>query len=149
MEVRPVRFECTGCGNCCRGKGQVYFTPDELKAAEDLMGLRGEKRTEFREKFIHKKHKGLLVHNTNGRCMLLGDDNRCSIYEARPLQCSTYPFWPAFFEDADEFAFLKDECEGIGRRGGKVYSELSIKRRINHTRKAFHASQTGEEKFDL
>lgn len=127
----------------------MYFTPAEYREAEKVLGLTGQERQDFRKRFIHTTHKGLLVHNTNGRCMLLGDDNRCSIYSARPLQCRTYPFWPAFFEDKDEFEFLKDECEGIGRRGAKTYSILSLKRRINHTRRAFYASQDGEEKFDL
>jgi len=27
-------------------------------------------------------------------CVFLDDESKCSIYEARPLQCRTYPYWP-------------------------------------------------------
>ena len=26
----PFRFSCTGCGNCCRSEGSVYFTAQDL-----------------------------------------------------------------------------------------------------------------------
>ena len=28
-------------------------------------------------------------------CVFLDEKGQCGIYEARPLQCSTYPWWPA------------------------------------------------------
>lgn len=27
-------------------------------------------------------------------CIFLQSDNTCSIHQVRPLQCSTYPWWP-------------------------------------------------------
>ena len=36
--------------------------------------------------------------------------NGCSVYEARPLQCRTFPFWDYFRHRIDE---LKSECPGI------------------------------------
>ena len=30
----------------------------------------------------------------DGSCIFLNDEGLCNIYEARPVQCSTYPFWP-------------------------------------------------------
>jgi Fe-S-cluster containining protein len=89
------------------------------------------------------------VDMTNGRCMLLDDQDRCTIYESRPLQCSTYPFWPGFFQDEDDFSFLKNECEGIGRRGGEVFSKLAIRRRTMKTDRDFKELQSGKDKFSL
>lgn len=31
---------------------------------------------------------------SDGACIFLNSANQCSIYEARPLQCRTYPYWP-------------------------------------------------------
>jgi Fe-S-cluster containining protein len=27
-------------------------------------------------------------------CIFLDENNKCKIYEARPMQCLSYPFWP-------------------------------------------------------
>lgn len=149
MGSKPFRFECTGCGNCCRGRGEVYFTEEDLSNIETLLALKSAEKPAFRRKMVQSKRNGLLVHLTNGRCALLGNDNRCSVYEARPIQCRTYPFWAGFFENEDDMDFLKNECEGVGRRNGKVYSELSIKRRTNKTERDFRALQNGKEPFSL
>ncbi|HMZ37316.1 MAG TPA: YkgJ family cysteine cluster protein, partial [Leptospiraceae bacterium] len=149
MEVRPIRFECTGCGNCCKGRGEVYFTGANIRGAEKILGIKGEEKKKFRRKLIQTKRNGLYIHMTNGRCMLLDDQDRCTIYESRPLQCSTYPFWPGFFQDEDDFSFLKNECEGIGRRGGEVFSKLAIRRRTLKTDRDFKELQSGKDKFSL
>ena len=33
--------------------------------------------------------------------MFLEDGYRCSIYNARPTQCRTYPFWPRFVQSPE------------------------------------------------
>jgi Fe-S-cluster containining protein len=41
----------------------------------------------------------------NDRCIFLGADGKqCSIYEARPIQCRTYPFWPRLLSDPKEWS---------------------------------------------
>lgn len=32
-------------------------------------------------------------------CVFLGIDNACTIHEVRPVQCSTYPWWPDLMQD--------------------------------------------------
>jgi Fe-S-cluster containining protein len=39
-----------------------------------------------------------LVDTNDGACIFLNSQNQCSIYEARPVQCSTYPYWPNILE---------------------------------------------------
>jgi len=34
-------------------------------------------------------------------CIFLQDDKTCSIYEARPVQCRTYPFWPRIMKSRE------------------------------------------------
>ena len=41
-------------------------------------------------------------------CVFLGDDGKlCTIYEARPVQCRTYPFWPKVMNTQQAW---DDEC---------------------------------------
>lgn len=60
-------YPCTGCGVCCK-------RVDRAIKAFDL----GEKSKLY---FPYK-------HDGNGRCEMLTDDNKCSVYENRPLICN-------------------------------------------------------------
>lgn len=102
-------FDCTACGKCCKTKGQVYMTPEEHAKAADLLSM-------SKQEFVQQYASHTLVDETNGDlwvrlldqsitstpttsdhhgCIFLNEDNTCQIYEARPIQCSTYPFWPS------------------------------------------------------
>jgi Fe-S-cluster containining protein len=41
----------------------------------------------------------MVLRHEGGGCRYLGDDDRCTIYEARPLGCRLYPFDPTFKKD--------------------------------------------------
>ena len=36
-------------------------------------------------------------------CIFLSEMGQCSIYEHRPIQCRTYPFWPSLLEDRESW----------------------------------------------
>jgi Fe-S-cluster containining protein len=55
-------------------------------------------------------------------CTLLGEDGLCTAYEARPLQCRTYPFWDVFMKSREAWekeAVLADLIELDARRKGQ------------------------------
>lgn len=103
-------FDCTGCGKCCKTKGDVLLSPDETRSSSSHLGLTVEK---FKELYVAEEEVTVIMSldpvevppgetgwtvlrhkKEDGSCVFLGKDNMCGIYEARPLQCSTYPFWP-------------------------------------------------------
>ena len=48
-------------------------------------------------------------------CVFLRDGVRCEVYEARPIQCRTFPFWPRNLKTPEAWHEAARECEGIGR----------------------------------
>ncbi len=96
-----LRFTCTQCGNCCTGPpGQVGLSAEEAHRIAKRLGLEVEA---FYRRFAHRVDGrwSLVEHKTDHGydCVFL--DRRtnpgraiCSIYEARPAQCRTWPFWP-------------------------------------------------------
>ncbi len=38
----------------------------------------------------------MILRHQGGGCRYLGEDLRCTIYEARPLGCRIFPFDPRF-----------------------------------------------------
>jgi Fe-S-cluster containining protein len=116
-EERPgLCFECTQCGECCTTRGEyayVYLSRRESAALAAHLGL-GRAEFERRHTFVDEDGWRQLRF-TEGRCTFLDDAGRCGIYEARPVQCRTFPFWPEFVADGEWTAEVRDLCEGIGR----------------------------------
>jgi len=68
--------------------------------------------------------KSIKQHETKKQCTFL-DGNRCSIYEARPTQCKTYPFWPQNMIGPAEWIAESHLCEGI--KVTKKLNEISMR----------------------
>jgi Fe-S-cluster containining protein len=48
----------------------------------------------------------------------------CTVYEARPLQCRTYPFWSELLASEEVWRKTGESCPGIG--GGAWHSVMEI-----------------------
>ncbi len=129
-----LRFTCTQCGNCCTGPpGYVWFTPEEGRAMAAGLGL-SEKR--FYQLHAHKIYgrwslnerlredsvgPGRSGGNGGGEgeydCVFLTereDGKRgCSIYETRPTQCRTWPFWPENLSSERAYRRASETCPGM------------------------------------
>ncbi len=109
--VSGVGFKCTGCGYCCAKEPGAVFVSDEevLKMASKL---KISKKT-FLETYTRKLHgRTALLEHPNFDCVFL-KESRCTLYEARPKQCKTYPFWPEIFRSKKAFENEKIRCEGL------------------------------------
>lgn len=125
-----LRFQCQGSGKCCTSHGEygfVFLTKEDRQrmAAHLKMPLAQftKKYCERTNGFFHLKEDG-----KNPDCFFL-KDKRCSIYEARPIQCRTWPFWP----DAMNAKTWKKEvvtfCPGVGK--GPVISKETIRKNLD------------------
>ncbi len=131
-------FDCTGCGKCCQTKGEVYLNPTETRNAASVLNMSID---EFKNSFVAREEdtdddnkwtvlQQKNVVDSNGQemtqCVFLNDDMQCSIYEARPLQCSTYPFWPRIMNDIgswnDEVVLADDEVHDTSNERMKTWS---------------------------
>ena len=63
-----------------------------------------------------------LLEKKNYDCILW--ENGCSCYEARPVQCSTYPFWAWMIKDEKTWNECAKDCPGINK--GKLWSVEEI-----------------------
>jgi Fe-S-cluster containining protein len=105
---------CNSCeGRCCVGEsGYIWITPKEMEAVAILLELEFD---EFTSRYVKKVgYRYSLVEkrvNDSYECIFFDSKlKRCSIYEARPKQCRTFPFWDSFKDDIDE---VVKECPGI------------------------------------
>ena len=123
-----LRFGCTHCGNCCSGfPGFVWVNDEELKAIAEHTGKSiGEIRLMHTRLYAGRLS---LSEYTNGDCTFFDPKTRgCSIYEARPTQCRTWPFWRAVVHSPERWAEEAESCPGMGR--GEVHDALAIARAL-------------------
>jgi Fe-S-cluster containining protein len=128
-----IFFRCTGCGTCCsRPEGWVEMTGEELERAAAALNISSEN---FRKKFTSGKKEGkyLLKNRPDGACVFLDKDNRCEIYDYRPLHCRTFPFWPENLKNSNRWKQVKEGCPGIGN--GDYYSAEQIRDTLKLQRK--------------
>jgi Fe-S-cluster containining protein len=108
-----LRFECQpGCTNCCRVKGFVYITENDLERAAAFLGM---KPADFEQRYVYRtRHLLRLRKPRNSQCFFLRDYG-CSIHPAKPTQCRLFPFWPELVENRDRWMETANSCPGIDR----------------------------------
>jgi uncharacterized protein len=111
-----VQFECQGSGQCCTSHGEfgfVYVTPEDRERFGKHLGISAE---EFTSQYCEKT--GGIWHlredQKNMDCMFL-DGKRCGVYEARPTQCRTWPFWPEVMNAKTWKKDVQAFCPGVGK----------------------------------
>lgn len=113
--MEPMRFECVrGCTNCCRVKGYVYVTENDILRAAAYLGVTP---AAFEARYVYRsKHMLRLRKPRNEQCHFLRESG-CSIHPAKPTQCRTYPFWPELVESRENWDAAAGTCPGIGKGG--------------------------------
>ena len=78
---------CDKCGKCCRTQSPILVTQADLARMADYLHM-PYKKLKKKLKLIPRKDGGFFLEGKP--CPFL-KGNKCSIYEARPLVCRTYP----------------------------------------------------------
>ena len=81
-------IDCLTCGNCCK-KMTPTFTPKDIKRISAHLEMTP---LAFKEKWLVFEKKDGDWQNKKQPCQFINPvDNKCSIYEIRPVDCSGFP----------------------------------------------------------
>ena len=132
-----LRFSCNQCGNCCTGSpGYVYYSPAEGQAIASELNLTVD---QFEAQYTttvggHRSIRDEWNHLSQGHdCVFLRwveGKAQCSIYNVRPKQCRTWPFWPENLESPRHWQRAGARCGGMqaGNNGqGKFFPVEQIR----------------------
>lgn len=136
---RGLKFRCTGCGNCCTGPaGYVWISEEEVARLADHLG---KSVADVRKGYVRAVGGRLSLRerkNLQGKydCVFLTDlppdpvtgavRRGCGVYEARPLQCRTWPFWDGVVASRASWNSAKTVCEGMDQ--GRHYTQTRIEK---------------------
>ncbi|MGK5084584.1 YkgJ family cysteine cluster protein [Bdellovibrionota bacterium FG-1] len=130
-----IRFECQGSGRCCLFRGQygfVYLTLEDRRRFALFFKIPTHRFTAiYCEKTSGYYH--LKMDPNAEECRFL-KKNSCSIYEARPTQCRTWPFWPAVMGAKSWVSEVENFCPGVGK--GKLISAVEISKVLEQQRES-------------
>jgi Fe-S-cluster containining protein len=120
-----LRFGCTASGRCCSNHGEhayVYLMEAEVTALADALGM---EEAEFRKTHTRQEEGWTLLEPRGTSCVFLGGTGQCGVYEARPVQCRTWPFWRENLASPEAFqALVGSICKGAG--SGTLYSAEQV-----------------------
>jgi hypothetical protein len=110
-----MNFNCKKCGKCCTAKGFLYVNLNDVVNISEFLKI---KKDDFINNYLHK--------DNDDKYYLGGSDNSChffqkgcTIYDVRPYQCRSYPFWYYIVRSKEEWNKESRFCKGI-----KIPSDL-------------------------
>ena len=115
-----LRFECSGCGNCCTGApGFVWVNQAEIEAMANHLEM---EISEFEKQYVRQIgiRRSLKELPKSYDCVFLNSSTKeCQVYEHRPRQCRTWPFWDSNIKTPESWKQTCEACPGSGK--GKLY----------------------------
>ncbi len=81
------KIDCLNCAACCKNYSPRFKTPDIKRISKHLR----MRESVFIDTYLTLDEEGDYVVKRTP-CAFLGLDNKCSIYEVRPSDCSRFPY---------------------------------------------------------
>jgi uncharacterized protein len=134
-----LKFTCSQCGNCCTGApGYVWVSDVEIdRLAAHLKMPRAAVLEQFcrriGDRYSLKERRSpqglydciflreVKVPGKRGQVTL--SKRVCGIYDVRPLQCRTWPFWDGLLASKGNWDAAGERCHGINHGSRKFTLE--------------------------
>jgi uncharacterized protein len=136
-----LNFTCSQCGNCCTGgPGYVWVSSEEIKRLATFLKLSTRDVIAQYCRKIGDRYSLKENRNVAGDydCVFLKeipvhkeDDDRviytrrvCTVYDVRPLQCRTWPFWDGNLASKKAWDNSAKRCHGMNH--GREFTHEQI-----------------------
>ena len=126
-----LRFQCTQCGDCCTGApGFVWVDKEEIAALAAAIGEADV--AEFERVYVRTVgSRQSLKEYSNGDCVFFdGKTRKCQVYNARPRQCRTWPFWDSNLKTPEDWQRTCELCPGSGQGTLHLVEHIETQRKV-------------------
>lgn len=120
-----LRFQCTGCGQCCtKEPGYVFLSLLDLEKLSDHFQISPQDFLKKYTRLVDDRY-ALLEDLLTYDCVFL-KNNACTVYESRPIQCRTFPWWVQNLRTPSDWKEASLRCEGINHPTASLIPALKI-----------------------
>jgi len=123
-----LNFSCKRCSSCCRyDQGYVFLSEKDLDKLTDNLDMDKDRFVKVYCRWVTSLQgtKSLsLKEKSNKDCVFW--DSGCSVYKVRPLQCSSFPFWPSILSSPGSWKIAAAACPGMNT--GDLHTKEAIDR---------------------
>jgi Fe-S-cluster containining protein len=106
-----MRFQCQpGCIRCCEQKGFVYLTREDIARLAEHLGVT---RAEFKRRYLCGTAPLLRFRKQRHKQCPFLFSTGCSVHAVKPLQCSSFPYWPELLDKVSERREAAAYCPGM------------------------------------
>lgn len=141
---KGLQFECKQCSSCCRyEEGVVIINDREVDQIADFLNLqRGDFIAKYCKRvFAHNQVQLSLIEKSNLDCIFWDPQIKgCAIYSVRPIQCSTFPFWPSLLQSHQVWQKCSKDCPGMNQ--GKLHSFEEILEQKHRYEKEIYGTES-------
>ena len=139
-----LRFECTRCGECCRGPGRARLSAVDVQrlarhldlSAEDFVARYTEQVVFVTPDLTPAPQPELVLSKANEACIFLQGDE-CSVHLAKPDGCRLGPFTFGILGSDRNWAHFQRICPGLEQGPAipweSVQESLEDERRLRAT----------------
>jgi Fe-S-cluster containining protein len=121
-----LRFSCTRCSACCcHDPGYVFLSERDVATLVRALGMRYNDFVETYCRWISlpwTREQLSLKEKSNYDCIFWKQG--CSVYEQRPQQCRSFPFWQSVVISAEAWERAAASCPGMGK--GALHTSMEI-----------------------
>ena len=103
-------FNCRQCGDCCKGFGGTYVSPEDVQAIAAFIHI--DPQILLKSYCQFSGTKPVLAQAENGFCVFW-KDKICTIHPVKPRMCKAWPFIPSVVKDPQNWQIMAGFCPGI------------------------------------
>jgi len=128
--AQGLRFSCSRCSACCRYEsGFVFLSEKDASLLVAALNMGYNTFTEAYCRWVPDENGDFqlsLKEKSNYDCIFWAREpvEGCTVYDKRPLQCRSFPFWPSIVNSEKNWKIAARDCPGIGK--GKLHSRDSV-----------------------
>ncbi len=133
-----VPFACQpNCGKCCDEPGGiVYLRPED---AETLAAHHEMEVENWLARDCHQTLDGRWILNSDPYteiCIYLDEEKKCTVYQSRPSQCKSFPFWAENVRSQRSWEKTVNNCPGLESEEAFIIDGNTIRKKIIDDRDA-------------
>lgn len=102
-------FECTQCGDCCRGYGGTFVNQDDIQRIAAYVGT--DVKTFVDRNCRLSGGKPILAQGPDGYCVF--HKKRCAIHAVKPRMCRAWPYLDSVLVDVRNWRIMASMCPGM------------------------------------